>query len=108
MKEFPMTDAERPRFREPGSDRPVDLQDTLWSRGLESYALASRRAGQALVKCGGTWWREVRPCFFRPIFPFLDVSSGRVRLPYRSAFGGCQYPSYQGSDAPNSILGYIA
>jgi hypothetical protein len=84
------------------------MDESLTTRGVASYALACRRAGQPLVQCGGTWWREVRPCFFRPILPFLDVLSIPVGLPYRSALGGCQYPSYPGGDPPNSFLAYLA
>jgi hypothetical protein len=40
--------------------------------------------------------------------PFLDVPAGAASLPFRSAFGGSQYPSYPGGDAPNSCFAYIA
>lgn len=76
-------------------------------RGLEDYALACRRVGQPVVQCEGTWWREVRSCFFRPILPFLDVPSGPAGLPFRSALGGCQYPSREGGHPPNSFLTYL-
>lgn len=84
------------------------MDESVTTLGLASYALACQRAGESLVQCGGTWWREVRPCFFRSILPFLDVPSGSIGLPRRSAFGGCQYPSRLGSDPPNSILAYVA
>lgn len=77
-------------------------------RGLDGYALACRRVGQPLVRCGRTWWREVRPCFFRPLLPFLEVPSGPAGLPFRAALGGCQYPSYAGGTAPNSCFVYLA
>jgi hypothetical protein len=77
-------------------------------RGLEGYALACRRVGQRVLPCGNTWWREVRPCFFRPILPFLDVPSGSVGLPRRAVLGGWQYPARGPLERPNSSLVYIA
>jgi hypothetical protein len=85
-----------------------ETEDSRSERGLTSYALACRRAGEPLVQCGRTWWREVGPCFFRPLLPFLGLPYGRVGLPSRSAFGGCQYPSCAGGDPPNSYLAYLA
>ena len=77
-------------------------------RGLDDYALACRRVGQRVVNCGATWWREVRPCYFRPILPFLQVPAGPAGLPYRAVLGGWQYPSYEGGDTPNSFVTYIS
>ena len=89
------------------SPRLAASHETFSDRGLAGYALACRRGGQPVVQGSGTWWREVRPCFFRPLLPFLDVPSGRVGLPYRSALGGCQYPSRASSEHPNSNLAYV-
>jgi hypothetical protein len=36
------------------------------------------------------------------------VSHGSLQVPYRAAFGGWQYPSYEGGNAPNSVLAYVA
>jgi len=85
-----------------------ETEDSRSDRGLTGYALACRRAGEPLVQCDGTWWREVGPCFFRPLLPFLDLPAGRAGLPSRSALGGCQYPSCAGGDPPNSYLAYLA
>lgn len=74
---------------------------------LESYALSCRRAGQPVFRCGTTWWREVRPCFFRPLLPFLDVPSGAAGLPHRAAFGGYQYATCAERLLPNSFLTYL-
>ena len=88
--------------------RIAALHERLSERGLAGYALACRRAGEPVVQCAGTWWREVRPCFFRPVLPFLDVASGRVDVPHRAALGGYQYPPSAGGDPPNSFLAYVA
>ena len=60
-----------------------------------------------MVRCRGTWWREVRPCFYRPLLPFIDAPSGSAGLPGRAAFGGCQYGAFAGGEPPNSSLAYI-
>ncbi len=90
----------------------LDVPRTLQTRpagvrGLDDYARACRRVGQSVLLCGGTWWREVRPCFFRPMLPFLDAPGGAAGLPRRSALGGCQYPARPGTEAPNSSLAYL-
>jgi hypothetical protein len=85
-----------------------ETSETRTDTGLHSYALACRRAGDPLIQCGGTWWREVRPCFFRPFLPFLDVPSDRIGLPFRAILGGYQYPCCPGGGAPNSCLAYVA
>jgi hypothetical protein len=86
----------------------VALGDALQSRGLDDYAAACRNVGQAVRRFGGTWWREIRPCFFRPLLPFLDVPSGPAGLPGRLVLGGCQYPASAGGAPANSVLAYLA
>lgn len=84
----------------------VRLSSMEGGQGLENYGLASRRAGEKVICSEGQWWREVRPCFFRPILPFLSLCA-LSRLPERAAFGGCQYPSDATGEPPNSCLAYI-
>jgi len=103
-----MSQLDRVKPAPPGVARPTSLSGRTAVRGLDEYALACRRSGQRLLRCGTTWWREVRPCFFRPFLPFLDVPSGSAGLPWRSALGGCQYPSGEGGPPPNSLLPYLA
>ena len=76
--------------------------------GLEDYALTCRRVGQRVVYCGGTWWREVRFCFFRPLLPFLAQSAAADGLPLRASLGGYQYPAYAGGEPANSFLTHLA
>lgn len=78
------------------------------TRGLDDYALACQRVGQPVIRCAGSWWREVRPCFFRPLLPYLDQPAGPAHLPFRAIFGGCQYPAQADSEPPNSVFEYIA
>ena len=77
-------------------------------RGLGEYAGACRQAGQRLILCGTSWWREVRPCFFRPLLPFVDVPSGATGLPWRALLGGSQYAVSQADPRANSWLSYLA
>jgi len=77
-------------------------------RGLDDYALACQAAGQSVFRCGGTWWREVRPCFFRPVLPFLDAPVGPAGLPLRSLCGGYQYAARPVVDTENSYFLYLS
>ena len=103
-----MNQGDRVEPSPPGVKRPTPLPSAPAIRGLEEYALACRRVGQSVLRCGGTWWREFGIGFFRPILPFLDVPSGAVGLPRRSALGGWQYPACAEEHSPNSSLAYIA
>ena len=37
---------------------------------VDEFAEYRREEGMKLVKLDGIWWAEVRPFFFRPLFPF--------------------------------------
>ncbi|MBI5692623.1 MAG: hypothetical protein HZC55_21290 [Verrucomicrobia bacterium] len=58
---------------------------------IEQYALALRAEGQRIIDVGGSWWREVRPCFFRPVLPSLASSSAACKPPWRALAGGFQH-----------------
>ena len=67
-----------------------------------------RLEGQSVVYSGGQWWREVRPCFFRPILPFLKAPIAPIRPPYRAFLGGFQYvPAAAAAASANSHLDYL-
>ena len=37
---------------------------------IDAYAQLEQQTGIRLIKKGEIWWREVRPFFYRPLFPF--------------------------------------
>src|SRR5947209_90152 len=57
----------------------------------EEYAALERACGEKLAKAGARWWRRVRPCFYRPILPFEELSPDHTRRPILSRFGAAQY-----------------
>ncbi len=68
------------------------LESFRWNRmSLEEFAELERRNGAKLSQIDGIWWREVRPFFFRPLFPFTNLSPASTRPPSRSRFGGFQH-----------------
>jgi len=65
-----------------------------------------RSQGQRIVTINDIHWREIRPCFFRPLLPYLEFQPAVVAPPLRSHFGGCQFAVPQGS-AANSLLNLL-
>ena len=55
---------------------------------IEQFAKYRREEGMELVKIDGIWWAEVRPCFFRPLFPFCEIKPWSKRYPTKSVLGG--------------------
>jgi hypothetical protein len=55
---------------------------------VEEFATYRREEGMKLVKSDSIWWAEVRPCFFRPLFPFREITPGSKRYPVKSILGG--------------------
>lgn len=55
---------------------------------IEEFAKYRREEGMKLVKVDGIWWAEVRPFFFRPLFPFCEIKPWAKRYPVKSVFGG--------------------
>ncbi len=58
---------------------------------LENYAASELSVGQKVVSIQGLWWRQVRPCFFRPLLPFREYAPESVRAPASSFLGGIQH-----------------
>lgn len=55
---------------------------------IEELAMYYEANGIKVENLDGTWWVEVRPCFFRPLFPFEEVRPGARRYPLKSLVGG--------------------
>ena len=55
---------------------------------IEEFARYRREEGMKLVKTDGVWWAEVRPFFFRPLFPFREIKPWSKRYPVKSLLGG--------------------
>jgi hypothetical protein len=55
---------------------------------LDEFAKYRSEEGMKLVKVDDIWWAEVRPFFFRPLFPFCEIEPGSRRYPASSRLGG--------------------
>jgi hypothetical protein len=58
---------------------------------VEEYTALQRAWGTRLVERDGIWWRQVRPLFYMPLFPFQEFSPGSHRPPRLAQAGGCQH-----------------
>lgn len=79
----------------------------LWEKmSVEEFADFERILGERIFSVNGTFWREVRPLFYRPLVLFQKYPSGSVRPPALSTLGGFQHavPSVQGA---NSVLNFL-
>jgi hypothetical protein len=65
----------------------------LNSMSLSELADFELSSGAKLLLVGNTWWREVGPRFFRPLFLFSDSASYVQDLPDKKFCLGYQYPS---------------
>jgi hypothetical protein len=55
---------------------------------IEEFAGYRRAEGMKLVKVDDIWWAEVRPFFYRPLFPFCEIPPRAKRYPWKSLLGG--------------------
>lgn len=56
---------------------------------IDEYARYQQAIGTKVRRVDGTWWAEVRPFFFRPLFPFAAIDPQRQQYPVKSLLGGC-------------------
>jgi len=70
---------------------------------IDEFAEHQRASGMKVRKLGGVWWAEVRPFFFRPVFPFTALDPEAVRYPYSSWIGGVLHAVGPGV-VPNSRM----
>ena len=56
---------------------------------LDEFARYQQAIGIKAGKVDDTWWAEVRPCFFRPLFPFAAIDPEHQQYPLKSLIGGC-------------------
>jgi hypothetical protein len=55
---------------------------------MDEFAQYRSEEGMKLVQIDGIWWAEVRPCFYRPLFPFCEIKPWSRSYPRKSVFGG--------------------
>jgi hypothetical protein len=55
---------------------------------VDEFAEYRQAEGMKLVKIDGIWWAEVRPFFYRPLFPFREIKPWSKRYPAKAFLGG--------------------
>ena len=73
---------------------------------VDEYAALELACGEKLVRAGTRWWRRVRPCFYRPLLPFEEISPSDANPPRACRLGGAQYVVPDGVVA-NSQMNFI-
>jgi len=58
---------------------------------VDEYAALETAMGAKIERAGGHWWRQVRPCFYRPLLPFVELDPANVSLPKRARIVGGQF-----------------
>ena len=63
-----------------------------WERmTIDEYAELASKMGARLHKIDDVWWKEVRPFFFRPLFPFASFIPHSQKAPLSSFLVGFQH-----------------
>lgn len=58
---------------------------------IDEFAAFEKENGTELVKVDGIWWRNVRPFFYQPLFPFLEIVPGSRKAPQAALLGAYQH-----------------
>jgi hypothetical protein len=58
---------------------------------IDEYADFQRAGGANVIKIRDTWWTEARPFFFRPLFPFTEITPKLQSYPLQSMVGGVMH-----------------
>lgn len=73
----------------------------------EEYARIFRNKYQRIFNHNGIIWMEVRPLFWRPLFPFYKYDYDNIFIPFSFYLGGFQYPILNNNLANSTINYYI-
>lgn len=73
---------------------------------VDELALYRQSDGDKLVKLDGVWWIEIRPFFFRPLFPFTEIFPGSKRYPLKAYAGGFLHVVPSGAPA-NATMNFF-
>lgn len=73
---------------------------------IDEFAMFQRDNGMNLRKIDGFWWAEVKPFFFRPLFPFAEIYPYSKQYPLKSKIGGFQHVVASGV-AANSHMNFF-
>ena len=78
-----------------------------WDRmTMDEFATCQQAEGLKVVQIDGTWWVEIRPFFFRPLFPFAQLDPQQQRYPKKALLGGYLHAVPAGMPA-NSTMNFF-
>lgn len=79
----------------------------MWERmTIDEYAALESAHGAVVTKVDGIWWRRVRPFFYQPLFPFLEIVPHSKKIPPAGHLGGYQHV-VPGPDMGNSWRNFV-
>lgn len=55
---------------------------------IDEYARCQQAEGLKVLQIDGVYWVEIRPFFFRPLFPFTRIAPQSKRYPKKASLGG--------------------
>ncbi len=58
---------------------------------VAEFAAFERMLEQRVFPAGGTYWKRVRPLFYRPMLPYQEIEPGTAGYPFPSLIGGVQH-----------------
>ncbi|HBG04524.1 MAG: hypothetical protein A2075_14235 [Geobacteraceae bacterium GWC2_58_44] len=73
---------------------------------MDEFAMCQQAEGLKLVHLDGVWWVEIRPFFFRPLFPFAEIDPNSKRYPLKALVGGLLHVVPDGV-AANSTMNFF-
>lgn len=74
---------------------------------IDEYAEFQKKTGAKVVRIDGTWWTEARPFFFRPLFPFAEITPRYDRYPLQALVGGVLHPVPAGAPSNSRMNLFI-
>lgn len=80
----------------------------FWERMTkDEFAISQQEEGSKVVRKDGIWWLEARSFFFRPLFPFEQITPWSRRYPLKSLAGGFLHlvpPGERGNSSLNLFV----
>jgi hypothetical protein len=74
---------------------------------VDEFAICRQAEGLKVAKIDGIWWVEIRPFFFRPLFPFAEINPWSRRYPIKAFVGGFLHLVPSGVPANSNMNFYV-
>jgi len=74
---------------------------------MDEFAMFQQSEGLKVVQLDGIWWVEIRPFFFRPLFPFAAIDPQSKRYPLKTLVGGYLHAVPDGVSANSTMNVFV-